>query len=86
MKNCFPLWKNFFNQCLSIKPILKENHLAVTEILKVISKLKGIDEQAQTNGPFRRHRVPYGKEIVKRKKKKDQYLWLIYIFHKNGII
>ena len=68
-----------------MKPILKENHPAVTEILKVISKLKGIDEQAQTNGPFRRHRVPYGKEIEKRKKK-GQNLWLIYIFHTNGII
>ena len=67
-----------------MKPILKENYPAVTEIMKVISKLKGIDEQAQTNGPFRRHRVPYGREIEKRKN--CQNLWLIYIFHTNGII
>ena len=58
---------------------MKENHPAVTEILKVISKLKGIDEQAQTNGPFRRHRVPYGKEIEKRKKKRPILVANLYI-------
>ena len=62
-----------------MKPILKENHPAVTEILKVISKLKGIDEQAQTN---RRHRVPYGKEKEKRKKIGPKLVANLYIPYK----